>query len=682
MPDERSKVLTLVFTDLADSTALKTEHGDQAVGELIERHRGHVTQLADRCAGRVIDWAGDGCFLTFDTSSAAVTFGLKLQQVHHYESDLPGVRVGVHMGEVTERPFDGTVRIEGLAVDLSARIGGLAKPSQVLLSAPVEQNAKQRLSIHEFGQPVQWKTYGPYMLKGFDEAIDVREAGLQDVSPFTPPEATEKAWPAAQDHPSTEAAPIRKLAVLPLANLSGDPNQEYFAIGMTEAIITELAKISALRVISRTSVMRYRNTTQPLTEIARELNVDGLVEGSVLRAGNDVRITAQLIRGDSDEHLWAEHYDGTVDSIMKLQKDVALAIADEIEVAVSASERAELKSSTKIDPEAYDLYLKSSQFGGDWSAKSFRIGLERSIKLQEKAPDFGRMYTLESSARFMMGMYGYARSPETFAASRKAARTAIRLDSGDDGAETTLGWVAMSYEWDWEEAYNRFQNAIRLNSSNHFSLGGCSVLLAVLGRKDEAIEYATRAIDVDPNNPPAHHYLGWVRYLTGDFQGALEQMERSIKIGGNALPPRIDVAQIAACSGDYALAIRRIDEALTIGGTEPHAIAYKGVALARAGETGEADHLLKSLEDYRGESYVQQCDLALVHLALGRREAALDALEHAHIAREYYALFLECAPIYDALRNEPRFQSMIDAMALPENSEIERRPLSVKETRP
>jgi TolB-like protein/class 3 adenylate cyclase/Flp pilus assembly protein TadD len=669
MPGERSKVLTLVFTDLADSTALKTEHGDHAVGELIERHRGHVTQLADRCAGRVIDWAGDGCFLTFDTSSAAVTFGLKLQQVHHYETELPGVRVGVHMGEVTERPFDGTVRIEGLAVDLSARVGGLARPGQVLLSAPVEQNAKQRLSIHEFGQPVQWKTYGPYMLKGFDEPIDVREAGLQDVSPFTPPEATEKAWPAGQDHSSagsvSDAAPIRKLAVLPLANLSGDPNQEYFAIGMTEAIITELAKISALRVISRTSVMRYQNTKQPLTEIARELNVDGLVEGSVLRAGNDVRITAQFIRGDSDEHLWAEHYDGTVDTIMKLQKDVALAIADEIEVAVSASERAELKSAPKIDPDAYDLYLKSSQFGGDWSAKSFRIGLDRSVKLQTKAPDFGRMYTLESSARYMMGMYGYARSPETFAASRKAARTAIRLDSGDDGAETSLAWLAMSYEWDWEESYHRFQSAIRLNSSNQFSLGGCSILLAILGRYDEAISYAARAIDVDPNNPPAYHYLGWVRYLTGDFSGAIEQLTRSIEIGGNALPPRMDIAQIAVCAGDHALAIRRIDEALSIGGPEPHALAYKAVAVARAGETGEAEQLLQSLEDYRGESYVQQSDLALIHLALGRRDVALDAIERAHMAREYYALFLPCAPVYDVLRDEPRFQAMVDAMALP-----------------
>jgi len=667
MTKETSKVLTLVFTDLADSTALKTEHGDQAVGELIERHRGHVAQLADRCAGRIIDWAGDGCFLTFDTSSAAVTFGLKLQQVHHFESDLPGVRVGVHMGEVTERPFDGTVRIEGLAVDLSARIGGLAQPSQVLLSAPVEQNAKQRLSIHEFGQPVQWKTYGPYMLKGFDEPVDVREAGLQDVSPFTTPEATEKAWPAGHDRSSTKlaAAPIRKLAVLPLANLSGDPNQEYFAIGMTEAIITELAKISALRVISRTSVMRYRNTTLPLTEIARELDVDGLIEGSVLRAGNDVRITAQLIRGDSDEHLWAEHYDGTVDSIMKLQKDVALAIADEIEIAVSASERAELKSAPKIDPEAYDLYLKSSQFGGDWSAKSFRKGLDRSVKLQKKAPDFGRMYTLEASSRFMMGMYGYARSPETFAASRRAARTAIRLDKRDDGAETTLAWVAMSYEWDWEESCHRFQNAIRLNASNHFSLGGCSVLLTVLGQYDEAIEYATRAIEVDPNNPPAHHYLGWVRYLTGDFSGAIKQMERSIEMGRNALPPRIDVAQIAACAGDYALAIRYIDEALTIDGPEPHAIAYRAFALARAGETEEAEHLLRSLQDYRGESYVQQGDLALLHLALGRREAALDALERAQAAREYYPLFLACAPMYDPLRNEPRFQAMIDAMILP-----------------
>ena len=194
-----SRILTLVFTDLADSTALKTRRGDQAVGELIARHRAHVRRFAAESAGRIIDWAGDGCFLTFETPSAAVLFALRLQQAHGEEPDLPGVRTGIHMGEVSERPGpDGDVghpRVEGLAVDLAARICGLARPAQVLMSSSVAHSARQRLDGDAFCQPIGWRTHGTYSLKGFDEALEIREAGLAGMAPFEAPAASEKATP-------------------------------------------------------------------------------------------------------------------------------------------------------------------------------------------------------------------------------------------------------------------------------------------------------------------------------------------------------------------------------------------------------------------------------------------------------------------------------------------------------
>ena len=213
MKDEQSRVLTLVFTDLADSTALKTAHGDVAVGNLISRHREHVTRLAEECAGRIIDWAGDGCFLTFDTSSAAVMFALRLEQAHADESDLPGVRVGVHMGEVTEKPNpEGDElhpRIEGLAVDIAARISGLAKPGQVLMSSAVYSSARQRLGVDTFGQPIIWQAHGTYSLKGFDQPLDIGEAGLEGMAPLQAPEAGEKASPIGP--PQRESSKSRAL---------------------------------------------------------------------------------------------------------------------------------------------------------------------------------------------------------------------------------------------------------------------------------------------------------------------------------------------------------------------------------------------------------------------------------------------------------------------------------------
>src|ERR1051325_4463769 len=216
-----SRILTLVFTDLADSTALKTRRGDQGVGELITRHRALVRHLAANSGGRVIDWAGDGCFLAFEPPSAAVLFALRLQQAHGKEPDLPGVRAGIHMGEVSERPGpDGDVahpRIEGLAVDLAARISGLARPAQVLLSSSVADSSRQRLDRAAFAQPIRWQTHGSYSLKGFDEALEIREAGLEGVASFAAPAASEKAAPTRSSESTVTGRRTLRVGVIATA---------------------------------------------------------------------------------------------------------------------------------------------------------------------------------------------------------------------------------------------------------------------------------------------------------------------------------------------------------------------------------------------------------------------------------------------------------------------------------
>jgi adenylate cyclase len=666
---QTSRVLSLVFTDLAGSTALKTQRGDAAVGKLIAQHREHVSELASHCQGQIIDWAGDGCFLTFDTSSAAVTFALRLQQIHHFEPELPGVRIGIHMGEVSARPFEGTQRVEGLAVDLAARISGLAVPGQVLVSSSVQQNAKQRLGIAEFGQPIRWKAYGDYTLKGFDEPVDIREPGLESISPFTAPPASEKAWPARQGGKREEEpagpTPIRKLAVLPLANMSGDPQQEYFVDAMTDAIITELAKIKALRVISRTSVMRYKRTTKSMPEIAEELKVDGLVEGAVLRAGNDVRITAQLIRGDSDEHLWAEHYDGTVENILKLQKDIALAIADQVQVAVTADERVQLRSAKKIDPVAYDLYLKASRFGGDWSPSSVARSFKAFEDVQRLAPDFSGAYTLVATAYYFQGMNGYAPSSQSFRFARQAGRRALRLDENDAGAQTVLGWIALVYEWDWDEARYRLERAMTLNRANFFVHAGLAFLYSVSGQMAEALDINAQAIEIDPNNPPPHHNLGLVRFLNRDYAGALEKMQDALRYNSKVFPPYTDGTMIAACAGEHDIARRFITTALELGGPVPHLVGLKGYAHACAGERAEAEEELEHLARLRKTGHVLNHDIAMINTALGRADEALDALELSHREREHFAVLTGVLPVFDALRGEARFQALIDDMRYP-----------------
>jgi TolB-like protein/class 3 adenylate cyclase len=380
----KSDLLSLVFTDLVDSTALKTRLGDHQAGGLIARHHERVRRLMRELGGREVDTAGDGFFLTFEAPSAAVTFALRLQQIHDAEPDLPPVRVGVHLGEVSEQPAPaGSTKptlVEGLAVDLADRIQSVAQPGQVLMSSPVFEAAQQRLKGEEIDREVRWLEHGPYRLKGIRAPVEIAEAGFEGISPLEAPADSEKARRVRSVGRGRRAAPalglvllgvlaiwrlwpapptqIRSLAVLPLENLSGDPEQEYFAAGMTEAMIMDLARISSLRVISRTSVLRYRETDKSIPEIARELDVDAVLEGTVARERDRVRIAVQLIDARSDHHLWAESYDRDLRGVLALQTQVARAVASEIRLELTPEDEVRLGSDPAVDPRAHEEYLR------------------------------------------------------------------------------------------------------------------------------------------------------------------------------------------------------------------------------------------------------------------------------------------------------------------------------------
>ena len=259
MTEDRSRVLTLVFSDLADSTALKTEHGDAAVGDMISRHRAHVTRLAGECSGRVIDWAGDGCFLTFETSSAGVMFALRLQQAHADESDLPGVRIGMHMGEITEKPGPGEApRIEGLAVDIAARISSLATPGQILMSSAIYTSARQRLEVDALGEPVLWQIHGTYELKGFDHPLEISEAGFEGTSPLLPPPESEKCKPVSSGSHVDSATLLDWDA----------PTGNRWALPLAGVVIIALVAAVAYLIGTRETPIERAAEIQPAIEIA------------------------------------------------------------------------------------------------------------------------------------------------------------------------------------------------------------------------------------------------------------------------------------------------------------------------------------------------------------------------------------------------------------------------------
>ena len=725
MTDERSRVLTLVFTDLADSTALKTARGDVAVGDLIARHRDQVTRLAAECSGRVIDWAGDGCFLTFDTSSAGVMFALQLQQAHADESDLPGVRIGIHMGEVTEKPGpDSTVRIEGLAVDIAARISGLAKPGQVLMSAPVHNSARQRLGVETFGQPILWQAHGTYELKGFDEPMDIREAGVEGVAPLEAPKASEKAKliqrakrrkgesprsggklplvPAltvaalvllsaavlylfatrgsvqdASDSVRTEAGtvaetgPIESLAVLPLDNMTGDPDQEYFADGMTEAITAELAKIKALTVRGRTSAMQYKDSNLSIPEIAEALNVDALIEGSVVREGDDVRITVQLVHGSSDAHVWSASYTETITSVLKLQSDVALAIADAVNAELTGDERSRIAAARTVDAEAQNAFLLGQHFFDEQTEEGFLEAISYFQEATEIDPGFAEAWVGLGDAYFYLRGWNHVASSEAVPEAREAYLRAIEIDDTLGRAHRGLAAIAMTYDLEWEQAKSRFERALDLDPNFAGSHTWHGWYLNSVGRDKDAQRSAVSALDLDPGNRLI------VREAMGTFvldqpERVAAEMEKLLAADPGYIPALNSAweayAELERSENVIAISEQWVDAA--DGDVLP--LIRLAIAHGLSGQQRRAETILNEIKtlDLKGNNF----ELGNLYAELGDLDAAFDSYERGLTTKELGLVYFRRRPYegrnidrpqYLQLREDPRFWDLVERIGFP-----------------
>lgn len=584
-----SRILTLLFTDLADSTALKTQRGDQAVGELITRHREHVRRLAVESGGRIIDWAGDGCFLTFETPSAAVLFALRLQQAHCEEPDLPGMRIGIHMGEVSERPGpEGDVahpRVEGLAVDLAARISGLARPAQVLMSSSVADSARQRLDSNAFGQPIRWRTHGSYALKGFDEALEIREAGLEDVAPFEAPAASEKATPTRPSgSTATGRRPLRvgvmaavvsvaiavlvwwttsffwksfetvkvavptstvnatpanasalSIAVLPFANRTGNPQEEYVADGITESLTTDLSRIQQAFIVNATTAFTYKGKPVNAQQVGKDLGVRFVLQGSVQRSGNKIRINAQLADTTSNAQLWAESFEGEQSDLFALQDQVTTRIGNSIgrEMIVVAARESETRKSS---PKAADLMLRVRALGlKPQSLKNFQQieDLCRQVLVLEpnnsSAMAALAMYLTLQSSNFGSALGEEVREKK-YVEGRDLALKAIEAASSNPGIYLALGFYALAHD-DYAGYRRALETRYSLMPKNP---GAANTLATAYMRGAEpkrAIELLTQAISLDPRNAPEVMFRNMcAAYLQlGDNDAAIEWCLKSLE---------------------------------------------------------------------------------------------------------------------------------------------------------
>ena len=463
-------------------------------------------------------------------------------------------------------------------------------------------------------------------------------------------------------------ASIRSIAVLPLVNLSNSPEQEYFADGMTDELITTLAKISELRVTSRTSVVRYRSQQKPIAQIAKELGVDAIIEGTVLRSGNRVRITTQLIDAATDRHLWAETYERNLGDILSVQAEVGRDVAEEVEVKLTARERASLTTARIVNPEAYELYLKGRYF---WNRRT-EEGARKSIDYFRHAiavdPHYALAHAGLADSYLVLAGYRLVSPNEALPLAKAAALKAVELDDSLAEAHTPLAVFRVEYDVDLPGAEKEFKRAIELNPSYATARQWYGEeVLAATGRFAEALVELRRAEQLDPLSLAINTVHGYVLYLARDNDGAIAQLRKTLDLDENFPVAHMFLGRVFAQKRMYANAITEFQEAYALSGGEPFYQAWLAYGYAVSGQPRQAEKVLKEMQHLARSKYLPPYDMAAIWTALGQRDHALELLKKARDDHAAYFPAINVEPVFDNLHSDPRFQGLVLRIGLPMN---------------
>jgi len=457
---------------------------------------------------------------------------------------------------------------------------------------------------------------------------------------------------------------IHSIAVLPLVNLSSDPAQEYFSDGMTDELITRLAQTGSLRVISRTSVIGYKHSVKKAPEIGAELHVDSIVEGTIERVSDRVRIRVQLIRAATDQHIWAESYDRELKDVLQLESDVAREIAQRIG-HVASEQPGRLARERPVSTEAHENYLRGRYRWNQRSESGLRAAINHFQKAIELEPGYAQAYAGIADAYIMMANWGFMPATEGYPKAEAAARRALELDEELAEAHTSLAYANFLYDWDWSGAEKRFRRAIELNpnyaTAHHFY----SVYLMASGRHPEAQAEIKRARELDPLSIIINSVVGWIYYEGRQYPQAIQECEKTFEMDPNYVPALLDLGSVYLRTGKYDKAIAQFERARNVAEHKGVALSHLAQAHAMSGDQAEARKILLALQEPTGPKFVSAWDLAQIHIALGEKGKALDFLEKAADEHFGWVVILAADPAFDPLRAEPRFKLLQQRVRIP-----------------
>jgi len=459
-----------------------------------------------------------------------------------------------------------------------------------------------------------------------------------------------------------ETPTFRSLAVLPLDNLSCDPEQQYFADGLTETLIMTLAKIGQFRVVSRTSSMQYKEVRRPLPEIARELEVDAIIEGTVLRVGAHVRITAQLIDSDNDTHLWAESYDGNMTDVLTLQAQVARAIAGAVQIKLTPQEQAHLEQTYSVAPDAYEAYLKGRFH---WNKRS-REGHVKAVQYFQQAidkdPAYAMAYAGLADAASIMGLWGLVAPDEGCGKAKSLALQALDRDASLSEGHSSLAWARLHFDHDFTQAEKEFERAIELNPRYANTRHWFGMSLGMMGRYEEAYTELKQAIRLDPHWGIVHFGLAFVYWCGRQYDRAIEECHEALELDPNSPQALVWLGLCSVAKLEYEPAIAALKNAVELSQRAPVALACLGEAYAAAGSPEDA---LRLLDELTRQRHVTAYFVSRIYAALGKKKEAFKWLERAYQEHGEWIVLLKVDPRFESLRDDTHFKDLIRRVNVP-----------------
>ncbi len=676
------KLAAIMFTDMVGYSALAQENESLAI-ELLEVHRQLLRPIFARHSGKEIEAIGDAFFVEFSSALGSVICAIEIQKKMFERNQKVEskrriqLRIGLHVGDVIHIGK----HVHGDGVNIAARLEPLSAAGGICLSEDVARQIHNKIDlpltklgvknlknikapIEIFSIVLPWEKKNQSLKK----IISLRSSTKRNIISFILVIIAVLAVLLIQnifdDLPT--GAKNSRIAVLPLVNISQDNENDYFAEGMTEELISQLAKISGLSVIARTSVMKYKNTQMNIKEIGRELDVGTILEGSVRKTSDKARITIQLIDVETQEHLWVEDYDRELKNIFEMQSEIAIRIANELKVQLLSTEKQQIEKRNTENAEAFRSYLMGKYQLNNRTPESLKNALKYFNTAISLDPNYALAYVgLTDCYTLISGAaYGYIPREEAIQKANDAIRRAIEIDPTSAEAYNSLAYLKFRLEWDWEEAENYFKKAIELKPGYSSAYERYALYLALLGRNKESIQLMNHAYELDPLNPSVSTGVGRMYHFAKQFDKAIKQYEETLQMNPDYVETVFALGMSNSILENYDRAIQQLKRAVELSNGRLVIITFLARTYAAAGMIEEAKKLQEELIQLQSEKNVSPFYFAVIDAALGNEDAAIDSLYKAYDEHFGILVYLKASPLFEKLFDHPRFYELLRKIGL------------------